>query len=772
MVAGGRREWTGIEPAVGFAAVVAVEGLLARFPGNGPGLVLGLIVVFAMSVWVLRKPGSWQVPRSAWLWAAVALAVALTAVPFVVSGRWGLLGMGYNNDLGLHLAWAESLRGGFGTEPSPGYPLGPHGLATSLSYLPGIGLGTAFIGLVVSIPALTTMVAWYALDRLRPGRRVVASVLVASPYLMASYFAQAAFKETATATMLLAFAFALPAATPLPASHRERLRVTAPLLVLLAGIVFTYSFPGLAFPVAVTAAWLISDPEFRSRLSPASVLGFLRRPLVAAGTALVVVLLLTLAFVGPFGFGDAFAEVATSDAFGPVSAVEAFGVWLTSDYRLDGDMSTPLPGLMAVVGIGAALLALWWWYRQPRSVYPIAFLACVAFYLLSLPWVGDYSLAKALVISSPIVMVMVLTALLSGPPAAPAANDGAGRQEVRGRGAGRLAWASFATLFVLLASASSLLVLRDASVPPAGRAEGLAAFQQQVAGKSVLYGDQDRFAPYYLPGADVSLPLEDFPEDDVNAARKKPFEGASQSAIDFDSFDAETLNAHDFVITTAAAFSSKAPPSFQLVDQTAYYQLWKRTGEAFGRPILNENALPARLVDCSNEGGRYFSALDGEAVLLPQTVLGLADDWIPSPELSPGERASQSLDLDRGTWRISIQYFTPGGMTLSAPGYSRDFAPAIDGQRISNQATGSFGQFWPGGVIDVREPGPVEFTVTAREPSAVQDLTGYTRETKLGRIALTRAQARRRVPMSEICDEWVDFFRRGQPEAAATLDSG
>jgi hypothetical protein len=717
---------------------------------------------------VLRKPDSWQIPRSWWLWAAVAVAVALTAVPFVVSGRWGLLGMGYNNDLGLHLAWAESLRSGFGTEPSPGYPLGPHGLATSLSYLPGIGLGTAFIGLVVAVPALTTMTAWYALDRLGAGRRFVAAVLVASPYLMVSYFAQAAFKETATATLLLAFAIALPAVVPLPASHRERLRLTLPLLVLLAGIVFTYSFPGLAFPAAVTAAWLISDPSFRSRLSLSSALSFLRRPLVAAGSAAVLALLLALAFLGPFGFGDAFAEVATSDAFGPVSAVEAFGVWLTSDYRLDGDMSTPLPGLMGVIGIGAAVLALWWWYRQPRSIYPVSFLACVAFYLLSLPWVGDYSLAKALVISSPIVMVVILTALLSGPPAGSPA-EGGSPQPDRGRSFARAGWTSFAVVFVLAASASSLLVLRDASVPPPGRADQLGAFQQEVAGKSVLYGDQDRFAPYYLPGADVSLPLEDFPEDDVNADRKKPFEGDTQSAIDFDSFDAETLNAHDFVITTAAAFSSKPPPSFELVDQTAYFQLWKRTGEVFDRPILNESALPARLVDCSNEGGRYFSSLDGEAVLLPQTVLGLADDWVPSPALAPGEQASQSLDLDRGMWRISIQYFTPGGMTLSAPGYSRKFAPAIDGQRVSNQATGSFGQFWPGGVIEVSEPGPVEFTVSAREPSAIQDLTGYARETKLGRIALTRVEARRRVPMSEICDEWVDFFRRSE---ATTPGSG
>ncbi len=767
MVACGRPQWTGVEPAVGFAAVVAVEGLLARFPASGPGLVLGLVVIFAVSAYLLRRPSSWQLPGSPWLWGAIGLTVLLTAVPFIVSGRWGLLGMGYNNDLGLHLAWAESLRGSFGTEPSPGYPLGPHGLATSLSYLPGIGLGTAFIGLVVAIPVLTAMTAWFALERLRSGRRLLATLLVAGPYLMVSYFAQAAFKETATATLLLAFTIALPAVIPLADTQRHRLRLAAPLIVLLAGIVFTYSFPGLAFPAAVTAAWLISDPAFRARLSPSSIVSFLRRPLVAAASALALVLLVALAFVGPFGFGDAFAEVATSNAFGPVSAVEAFGVWLTSDYRLDGAMSTPLPGLMGFIGIGAAALSLWWWYRQPRSIYPIAFLACVAFYLASLPWVGDYSLAKALVISSPIVMVVILTALLSGPPPEPSPSDG---QETRGRGLLRLGWTSFAVVFVVLASASSLLVLRDASVPPPGRAQSLAAFEKEVAGKSVLYGDQDRFAPYYLPGADVSLPLEDFPEDDVSADRKKPFEGDSQSAIDFDSFDAETLNSHDFVITTGAAFTSKAPPSFELVDQNPYYQLWKRTGEVFDRPILNENALPARLVDCSGEGGRYFSRLDGEAVLLPQTVLGLADDWQPSPELAPGEEASLKLDLTPGQWRISIQYFTPSGMTLSAPGYARKIAPAIDGQRVSNQATGSFGQFWPGGVIDVGKSGPVEFTARTLEPSTIQDLTGYSTETKLGRIALTRTEARRRVPMDEICDEWVDFFRRS--EAGSTSGAG
>lgn len=760
MAASGRERWDGIEPAVGFAGLMAVEGLLARVPGNRVALVLGLAALIGISVFWLRGPAARRLPGSPQLWAAVLTTALLTAVPFVVAGRWGLLGMGYNNDLGLHLAWAQSLISDFGTDPSAGYPLGPHGLVAALSSLPRLNLGPAFIGLVVVLPVLTAMTAWPALKKLAPGRRLPAAVLVAMTYLMASYFAQAAFKEIATAMFLLAFTIMLPSMSPLPDSRRERFRLTAPLLVLLAGIVFTYSFPGLAFPAVVTAAWLLSDPSLRAQLHPAKVIATLKRPLVAAGSAAALLFLLALAFLGPFGFGDAFAEVAISDAFGPVSAVEAVGVWLTSDYRLDGDLSTPLPGLMAAIAIVAVLLALWWWRRQPRSVYPIALIACVVFYLLSLPWVGDYSLAKALVISSPIIMVVVLSALLSGPPVV----SGGRAQSGTARRAVVAGWFSFAVVFVVLASASSLLVLRDASVPPPGRASELIAFQKKIAGSKVLYADQDRFGPHYFPGADVSLPLTDFPEPDVAANPRKSFEGNSgQSSIDFDSFDADTLNSHDYVVTTAAGWTSKAPPAFELAGETSAFKLWRRTGEVFDRSTLGEALLPAILVDCGLEGSRFFTRVDGQAVLMPETVLRNASDWTPTSDIAPGGSASQTLNLGAGIWRMSIQYFTPDGMTLSAPGFERRLAPAIDGQRLSNQATGSFGQFWPAGRIEVDRAGPVEIRVETAEPSFIQRVTGYSRQTKLGRIVLMRTGARELTPMYEICDRWVDFYRETDP---------
>ncbi|MCB0857543.1 MAG: hypothetical protein KDB57_05405 [Solirubrobacterales bacterium] len=747
----GQKKWWGIEPAVGFAALMAVEGLLARIPGTRTALIIGLVALAAASIWVLRRPRREDLPGSPLFWVAGLIAALLLSTPFLISGQWGLLGMGYNNDLGLHLAWTEWLRSGFGTEPSDGYPLGPHGLTAALTAIPGFEIGKVFIGQVGAIAVLAVMTGWAAVEPLGRWRRLLAALLIGLPYLMVSYYAQAAFKELAAAMFLLAFVIALPRLTPLPAE--KRLRAVAPLLILLLGIIFTYSFPGLAWPAAALAAWLLADPAFRERFRSGALWGWLKKPIVAISAIVFLGLLAVLAFLGPFGFGDAFSEVATSDAFGPVSALEGLGIWLTSDYRLAGRLDTPVPALLGAISVLALLVSLWWWRKQPRSPYPLAFLACAFLYLISLPWVGDYSLAKALVIAAPVTMVVILTALLSGPKG--------GWKPSQGMEFG--AWVTLTALFVIGATASSLLVLRDASVAPPGHSVELGAFKKEVDGKRVLFADQDRFAPYYLTGAKVSVPLAEFPDPDVIENPKKPFQGdTGQGVIDFDSFEGESLGNFDYVITSAAAFQSDAPPFFEEVDRTNSYVLWKRVDEAVNRPVLNELTLPARLADCSEGGGLYFSTeVEGTATVLPPTVLALRDEWLPSPDLEAGDSATMTLNLTQGFWWLSMQYFTPRGFTLTTDtGFKRVFKPAIDGQRLANMETGSNGQYWPAGVLDIRKAGPVTITVKAKDPTRLQDLTGYSRMTKLGRVAAMKGQGRRKVEMSQICDQWVDYFRR------------
>src|SRR5215218_5245 len=238
----GRREWSWLEPAIGLGAVLTVTGLLARAPGHGTSATLGvaaLVIVAALVLWrsgVRPLSGHSRQRTNAGAWREglpVALVIALVlAIPFALSGRWGLLGVGFNNDLGLHLAWAEWLRSGFGPAADPGYPLGPHGLAVATAAVPGIGLGQAFLGEIVAIGVMTGLTALGALRGMSPGRRTFAAVLVAIPYLAASYYAQAAFKELAEALLVLAFTIYLTQFESLPRGWRDRLLFVLPPLAL------------------------------------------------------------------------------------------------------------------------------------------------------------------------------------------------------------------------------------------------------------------------------------------------------------------------------------------------------------------------------------------------------------------------------------------------------------------------------------------------------------------------------------------------------------
>src|SRR5680860_1630905 len=87
MLATGREKWNGLEPAVGFAGVMTVEGLLARIPGTHTVLVLGVVVLVAGSILLIRRISLDDVPRSPFFWAAAALTVAITSIPFAVTGH-------------------------------------------------------------------------------------------------------------------------------------------------------------------------------------------------------------------------------------------------------------------------------------------------------------------------------------------------------------------------------------------------------------------------------------------------------------------------------------------------------------------------------------------------------------------------------------------------------------------------------------------------------------------------------------------------------------
>jgi hypothetical protein len=791
----GRREWSWLEPAVGFGAVLTVTGALARAPGHGTSATLGvvaLIVIAALVLWrnsdrlspiELRRTNAGGVWREGLPVAIVVVGVL--AIPFAVSGRWGLLGVGFNNDLGLHLAWAEWLRSSFGPAPDPGYPLGPHGLAVATATVPGIGLGQAFLGEIIAIGVMTGLTALGALRGITPGRRTIAAAMIAVPYLAASYYAQAAFKETAEALLVLAFAIWLTTidaqrdpgpdshvrGVPTPdTQHRAPRDVSGagtpltwlPLVVLAGGIFFSYSFAGIAWPVAILALWSLTLPEVRQALRPRTLLRFLLRPTTLLAIAVLAGLAVLVTLVGPFGFAGSFKKVAGSNTYGPVSPLEALGVWPASNYRLDAAGGARLPGLAGAIAILALLAGVAWWVQRREATVPIALGAGALLYLVSLPSSGDYSQAKALMIIAPLAMLVIVRPLLTEFPALRSFVPY--RSGATKRNRWKVGWAVLAVAFVGGAAWSTFLALRDAPVGPPGHGSELQAFLPILRGQEVLYAGQDRYAAYELLGADTHVPLVEFPDDAVSPNPEKPFDtGDAYSPIDFDSFSRGTSDRFGYVITGRAAWNSQAPPNFKRVMSTPSYVLWKRTGPTpEDRHVLLEGTEAGAFAGCAAPEIRILLGGSGRAGLFPGLSIGKKANWDNGSILGTGSQSSQSLRLPAGSWNLSLQYFSPFDLTLSAPGFQEELPAALDGQRPNTISLGNSGQFWPVGRYESKG-GEVPFTLRTAEASTLQSLAGYDGQAYVGELVAVPAEPHRTVPLAEACNRWIDWYEA--PEA-------
>jgi hypothetical protein len=741
----GRESWSWLEPAAGFGAVLTVTGVLARAPGHGSSATAGLALLLAVAVAVvLTRPA--PIDSAAWrhgLPVALLVAVVLS-IPFAIGGRWGLLGVGFNNDLGLHLAWAEWLRSGAGPLPDPGYPLGPHGLAVATAAVPGIGLGQAFVGEIFAIGVLTGLTALAALPDFGPGRRLLAATLVAASYLGASYFAQGAFKELAEALFVLAVAVGLRDPGRLPGGFAARALFALPWLAIGGGIFFSYSFAGLAWPLLTIALWSLTLPAVRRALAPRALLRFLLRPATLLAIVVLAAAAVAATLVGPFGFVHSFNKVAGTNTYGPVSPIEALGVWPATDYRLEAPGGAHLTGLAAAIGALALAFGAAWWVRRRELAVPLGLAACALLYLAALPTSGDYSHAKALMIGAPLAMLVAVRPLLAEFGWAPTR---------------RLAWSALAILFVGGAVYSSFLALRNAPVGPPGHGAELRAFLPVLRGKPVLYAGQDRYAPYELMGADTHVPLVEFPDEEVAENPEKPFDtGDAYSPIDFDSFSQGTLDRFPYAITGRAAWNSQAPAGFRRIDATPSFLLWKKV-----RPVPEDRHVLLEGVDAGARAGcaapeiRILLADRGRASLYPDVVTGPKAAWNDGGQLHNGERTSQTLELAPGRWRLSLQYFSPFELTLSAPGFQRELIPALDGQRPNTISLANNGQFWPAGVYRSRGGG-IRFTVTAEEASFLQDLSGYDALAYVGDLVAVRAGKRKVVPLAAACNRWIDWY--------------
>jgi hypothetical protein len=479
----GARRWSWLAPAVGLALLCALCWGTVRLGGDGiaAAVAVALAVIAAVASLWGRVEGGVEALRAGWPVALIALAAA--SLPFAVEGHFGILGTSFNPDMSQHLLAADRLaHGASGELLRQGYPLGPHAIVVALNRGLGIGLVQGFSGLTVAIAVLAPLTALAAFRELRPLPRTAGALVVGLAYVVASYFAQGAFKETLQALFLLAFVLALRE------SGREwrglALRYL-PAALIAVGSIYAYSFPGLIWLGGAFVIWAGLGLVRGERLEP--------RPLLLAALAFLVLIAPEIGRLIDFQQFETFDPngPGLGNLFGQVSPFEALGIWPSGDFRLaPGDGAVPAVAYYLGIAFGLVLLAhgiARCWRGREHAV--LAGLAAAALAYAAARLGGTpYTAAKAIEIAAPVVALSIALPLLRQA-------ETSFRVPTQTKGLVRPVEGLAAVAFVLAAGVCSALALANAPVGPTSFSPALHEFRAEVgAGPTLVLADDELLA--------------------------------------------------------------------------------------------------------------------------------------------------------------------------------------------------------------------------------------------------------------------------------------
>jgi hypothetical protein len=484
----GARRWSWLSPAVGLALVCALCWATVRLPGHGVVSAVAIAVLAIAAAIHLRGrvEGGGEALRAGLPVALVALLAA--SLPFAVEGHFGILGTGFNPDMSQHLLATDRLAHGAGSQLlHQGYPLGPHSVVVALDKGLGVGIVQGFSGLTIAAAVLAPLTALAAFTEQPALRRTAAALLVGLPYLVASYFAQGAFKETIQALIVLAFVLALRESTR---TWRDLPLRFVPAALIAIGSVYVYSFPGLIWLAAILLVWLVLERSLPFR------------PLLLALALFAIGILPELGRMIDFHSFETFDPngPGLGNLFGQISPFTALGIWPSGDFRLAaGDGAVPAFVYYLGAAFATALFALSVrrvWRGRERAL--LAGLGSVALLYLAARLGGTpYTSAKALEIAAPLLTLIILAPLGRGVDlsASSAGGTAAGVPHSGGLRRSPSTWGRAAVtgpaavalvLYLLAAGACSLLALANAPVGPTSYSPALTGLRPLLVAGSTM----------------------------------------------------------------------------------------------------------------------------------------------------------------------------------------------------------------------------------------------------------------------------------------------
>jgi hypothetical protein len=556
----GVRGWSWLSPAVGLALVTALCWGTVRLPGEGGTAAIALLVVSLAAALYLWRLGDADL-RGVWREGlAVGLpALAAASLPFLVEGHFGILGTSFNPDMSQHLLAADRLAEGASSQLlHQGYPMGPHAIVVALNGGLGIGLVQGFSGLTVAAAVLAPLTALTAFRGQGMPLRIAGALVVGLPYMVASYFAQGAFKEMMQALFVLAFVLSLREASRTEASGNPAwgglpLRFV-PAALIAAGSVYAYSFPGLVWLGGATVAWIAVEWGLGAR--PAAW-----RPGLLAGLVFAVLVAPELGRMLDFHSFETFDPngPGLGNLFGQISPFEALGIWPSGDFRLSpGDGAVPAFGYFLGAAFASILLlygAFLCWRRRESAILA-GLLAAAAVIAAARLGGTPYTAAKAIEVAAPLAVLAIVLPLLRRP---------------------------VGMLFFLAAAGCSLLAFANAPVGPRSYSPALTEMRPLLgADPTLVLADpellrEEQGAPYIaweLRGGRICIASRD----EAGAGGDAAAPGGQEEASGTGRRPPAGIR---FVITEGAA----APPyaGLRLRRAAGPYELWRVSGRVRGK---------------------------------------------------------------------------------------------------------------------------------------------------------------------------------------------
>jgi hypothetical protein len=745
----GAREWSWLAPPVGLSVLMLLATPTMSIPGKTTtAAVIGALLTSAAMVWCLGSPP--HRPPLGGLLAAVPVAI-LVLLPFLAVGRSGILGVTVDNDMAAHMQFSEIYLSDAVANLKPLfynlYPFGPQAVSAVLARGLNVRVDHAFAGLTLAVPLMT---AWTVLALVR-GRawlkQAIAAAVVSMPFLVAAYYGQGSFKELIQTVLVLATVVIFAGDGPRLGRGRW-----VPLALLVGGMISVYSLTGVSWPVVIGGLWLVVVAVQRLRSKgTAGIVAEVRGELPAVGIGVAVLILVLLPQASRIhnfialnagANGIIVPKDVLANLVAPLPGWEAFGVWGTGDYRLPASPAFT-SGMWTAFVFALVLFGAWWLCKRGRWMLPLAAAGSMVIWRVSMHSQSPYVVAKALVIASPLLLIVAVLPLLEQfPDRLSWLRPRRGRAWLRSLVASvpgqPLSWglavALVALLFVVVA-VSDVRALRGSPVGPTSQVDELRELGSLVDYKPTLFLGDDDFIKWELTGVPVGAPVFGGEESMIRVEKG----WTRGEPLDFDTVDAATLNAYDYVITTRDPAGSQPPPQMHQVRQTPDFQLWRRVGKVQERSILAEGEGSGAVLDCSKSEGRKIVAAGGVAAVRPAPVV------VEGPLLYPGEEATVELPLVKGEWTLETSYLSRLPIDVTGHGVDVTMPPNLD--RI--------GPRWPLAKLVVRDQETVALTFKAGNTF----LAPHLQVAGVDKITATPKHPEKVVPIAQACGRYVDWYR-------------